>query len=173
MASCHCNFKNYIYNKGEGGCLPLFCLRCSLYSNLGNKVNKVKKALPLEVNADFLLSDFLDHRFNLLTKEEYLKAFSNELKLVLAKNTLADIIEAFFELESHHHLAETRVGFETKDIRFDEFYKNLSPVLLKSLFELKSDFAHKRGEKIEQTLIETLRISIEDEFDQFLTKEIH
>lgn len=136
-------------------------------------MNKVKKALPLDVNADFLLSDFLDHRFNLLTKEEYLKAFSNELKLVLSKNTLADLVEAFFELESHHHLAETRVGFETKDIRFDDFYKSLSPIILKSLIDLKSDFQNKKIDKIEQHLIETLRISIEDEFDQFLTKEIH
>lgn len=113
-------------------------------------MNKVKKALPLDVNADFLLSDFLDHRFNLLTKEEYLKAFSNELKLVLSKNTLADLVEAFFELESHHHLAETRVGFETKDIRFDDFYKSLSPIILKSLIDLKSDFQNKKIDKIEQ-----------------------
>ena len=144
-----------------------------MYSNLGNKVNKVKKVLPIEVGADFLLSDFLDHRFNLLTKEEYLKAFSNELKLVLSKETLADLVEAFFELESHHHLAETRVGFETKDIRLDEFYKNVSPIILKSFVDLRADFQNKRSEKIEQHLIETLRISIEDEFDQFLTKEIH
>ncbi len=136
-------------------------------------MNKVKKALPLEVGADFLLSDFLDHRFNLLTKDEYLKAFSNELKQVLSKNSLPDLVEAFFDLESHHHLAESRVGFEIKDIRFDEFYKNLSPIILKSLIDLKNDFQNKRSEKIEQQLIETLRISIEDEFDEFLTKEIH
>lgn len=144
-----------------------------MYSSLGNKVNKVKKGLSIDMNSNFLLSDFLDHRFNLLTKEEYLKAFSNELKQVLAKNTLADLAQAFFDLEAHHNLAETRVDFETKDIRFNDFYKSLSPLILKAFIDLKVEFQNKRSEKIEQHLVETLRISIEDEFDQYLTKEIH
>lgn len=150
--------------------LSPFFMDKNLYSNLGNKVNKI---IPQKGNVDFLLSDFLDHRFNLLNKEDYLKAFKNELKLVLSKATLSDLVDAFFELESHHHLAETRVGFETKDIRFDDFYKNISPILLKSLSDLRKEFAVEDTKKIEQHLLETIRISIEDEFDSFLTKEIH
>ncbi len=157
--------------KGESESFPLF-FEVDVYSNLGNKVNKINKTMGPSGSA-FLLSDFLDHRFTLLSKEDYINAFSNELKNVLAKPKLCDLVEAFFELESHHHLAESRVGFEIKEIHFDDFYKNVSPILLKSLIDLKKDFAENKIEKIEQQLLESIRISIEDEFDSFLTKEIH
>ncbi len=141
-----------------------------LYTILGNKVNRV---IPQKAEGEFLLSDFLDHRFNLLSKEQYLRAFSNELKLVLSKSTTHDLIKAFFDLESHHHLAESRVGFNLQDLRFDEFYKNISPVILKSVMDLNLQKGEVSSEQIEQILLETIRITVEDEFNTFLIKDLH
>lgn len=133
----------------------------SVYSNLGLKMNRTFREKRDE--DVFVLKDFLEHKFTIHTKEELKKVFSRELKSVLQKENIFDLITCFFELESDLHHVLDLVEFEI-DFNFDEFYKNLSPVLMRALLENAQ--SPNNAPQILKSIKESLRIALEEELYQ-------
>lgn len=167
-----CNFKNYNYNElKEGHLIVAFLffklfdekiMEGSVYSNLGLKMNRTfREKREEEV---FTLKDFLEHKWTLTNNEELKRTFARELKIVLQKENLFDLINSFFELESDLHHVLDQVEFEVSILNFDEFYKNLSPVLMRSLLE--NSQAPDNAALLLQSIKESLRIALEEELYQ-------
>lgn len=133
----------------------------SVYSNLGQKINRTFREKRDE--DFFTLKDFLEHKFTIQSKEELQKIFGRDLKTVLQKENLFNLITAFFELESDLQQVLDLVDFEI-DFNFDEFYKNLSPVLMRSLLENAE--SSNNAALILKSIKESLRIALEEELYQ-------
>ena len=134
----------------------------SVYSNLGLKMNRTfREKRDEEI---FTLKDFLEHKWTLTSNEELKKTFARELKIVLQKENLFDLINGFFELESDLNLVLDQVEFEVSILNFDEFYKNLSPVLMRSLLENSQN--PDNAALLLQSIKESLRIALEEELYQ-------
>jgi len=134
----------------------------SVYSNLGLKMNRTFREKRDE--DVFTLKDFLEHKFTISTKEELKKTFARELKVILQKENLFDLINGFFELETDLHHVLDLVEFEVNDFSFDEFYKNLSPVLMRSILENAQ--SPDNASQILKSIKESLRIALEEELYQ-------
>ena len=136
-----------------------------VYNHLGSKLNKPNRAFKEKGDEEvFTLKDFLDHKWVLQSNLELKKVFSRELKLVLKNENLFDLINAFFELENNLNQTLDQVEFEVKVINFDDFYKNLSPVLMRAILE--NSKSPDNAELILNSIKESLRISIEEELYQ-------
>ncbi|MFA6236601.1 MAG: hypothetical protein WC635_04665 [Bacteriovorax sp.] len=134
----------------------------SVYSNLGLKVNRTfREKRDEEV---FTLKDFIEHKFTISSKAELQKIFARELKSVLQKEDLFDLIHAFFELETDLHQSLDLLEFDVPNFNFDEFYKNLSPVLMRSLLENAQ--TQENAPQLLKSIKESLRIAIEEELYQ-------
>jgi dsDNA-specific endonuclease/ATPase MutS2 len=134
----------------------------SVYSNLGLKMNRT---FPEKRDEEvFTLKDFLEHKWTLNSNEELKRTFARDLKVVLQKENLFDLINGFFELESDLNHVLDQVEFEVSILNFDEFYKNLSPVLMRSLLE--NSQAPDNASLILQSIKESLRIALEEELYQ-------
>lgn len=133
----------------------------SLYSNLGQRKNRTFQEQRPEDN--LTLKDFIEHKFTLHNKEELKRTFARELRDLLKKDNLFDLITAFFELETDLAAAVDSVDFET-NLNFDEFYKNLSPVLMRSILENAN--RPDNAQLILKSIKESLRIAIEEELYQ-------
>lgn len=134
----------------------------SVYSNLGLKMNRTFREKREE--DIFTFKDFLEHKFTISTKEELKKTFARELKVVLQKENLFDLINSFFELEADLYHVLDLIEFEVKEYNFDEFYKNLSPVLMRSLLENAQ--SPDNAPLILKSIKESLRIALEEELYQ-------
>ncbi len=130
----------------------------SIYSNLGNRINKTFRD-KRDVEA-LTIKDFIENKWTIADKEELKEVFIREIKYLLKKENLFDLIQAFFELESNVHLATEKLMLD-EDLNFDEFYKNLSPVLMRSLLEVAA-FSN-NNEMILNSIKESIRISLEAE----------
>ncbi len=134
----------------------------SVYSNLGLKINRTfREKRDDEV---FTLKDFLDHKWTITSNDELKKTFVRELKLILKKENLFDLIHSFFELENDLNLVVDQVDFKSSVVNFDEFYKNLSPILMRSLLENAQ--APENAQLLLQSIKESLRIALEEELYQ-------
>ncbi len=133
----------------------------SVYSNLGLKRNRTYQ----EKRSDeaLTLKDFIEHKWTLSNADELKRTFTRELKTVLLKENLFDLINAFFELEADLHHAIAIVDFEV-NLNFDEFYKNLSPVLMRALLENANNTG--KVDLILKSIKESLRIALEEELYQ-------
>lgn len=134
----------------------------SVYSNLGLKMNRTFREKREE--DVFTFKDFLEHKFTISTKEELKKTFARELKVVLQKENIFDLINSFFELEADLYHVLDLIEFEVKEYNFDEFYKNLSPVLMRSLLENAQ--SPDNAPLILKSIKESLRIALEEELYQ-------
>lgn len=134
----------------------------SVYSNLGLKMNRTFREKREE--DVFTFKDFLEHKFTISTKEELKKTFARELKVVLQKENLFDLINSFFELEADLYHVLDLIEFEVREYNFDEFYKNLSPVLMRSLLENAQ--SPDNAPLILKSIKESLRIALEEELYQ-------
>lgn len=133
----------------------------SVYSNLGLKRNRTYQE---KRNDEALtLKDFLEHKWTLSNAQELKKTFVRELRTVLLKEDLFELIGSFFELETDLHHAIASVDFEV-NLNFDEFYKNLSPVLMRALLENSNNADN--AELILKSIKESLRIALEEELYQ-------
>ncbi len=135
----------------------------SLYSNLGLKLNKANRAYRDNREEFLTLREFIEHKWVISTNEELKKTFGHELKIVLKKENIFDLITSFFELEQDLHQVVSTVDFET-DLSFDEFYKNFSPILMRSLLENSSH--PENASNLLKSIKESLRIALEEEMFQ-------
>jgi hypothetical protein len=134
----------------------------SIYSNLGLKRNRTfREKRDEEV---FTLKDFLDHKWTITSNEDLKKTFARELKAVLKKENIFELINGFFDLETDLHNVLDQVDFEVNILNFDEFYKNLSPLLMRSLLENSRNSTN--AELLLKSIRESLRIALEEELYQ-------
>ena len=134
----------------------------SVYSNLGLKMNRTYPEKRVE--EVFTLKDLLDQKWTITTNEELKKLFARELKIVLQKDDLFELINGFFELETNLNLVLDQVEFEVSVLNFDEFYKNLSPVFMRSLLE--NSKTPDSAPLLIKSIKESLRIALEEELYQ-------
>ena len=134
----------------------------STYSNLGLKMNRTFREKRDE--DVFTFKDYLDHKFVIQTKNELKNVFSRELKVVLQKENIFDLINSFFDLEANLFHVLDLIEFEFNDFSFDEFYKNLSPLIMRSLLENIKD--QDNAPQILKSIKESLRIALEEELYQ-------
>lgn len=134
----------------------------SIYSNLGLKKNRTfqeKRDHKL-----FTLKDIFEKKLIIQQEEELKNVFISDLKAVLLKDNVFDIIESFFQLEHDLQLALEPYDFEAPKLNFDEFYKNLSPVLMRALLENSNNAQN--AEAILNSVKESIRIALEEELHQ-------
>lgn len=110
------------------------------------------------------LKDFVEHKFIIKDQDELKRIFVKDLKRVLLKENLFDLIQGFFDLETDLGNAFEQLDFEVSLVNFDEFYKNLSPVLMRSLLENANQ--PDNAEMILKSIREALRIALEEELVQ-------
>ena len=131
----------------------------SVYSNLGLKMNRTfKEKREEEV---FTLKDYIEHKWVIHNVEELKKTLSRELRLVLAKESLFELIDTFFELENNLAHVVSMIDFDASEINFDEFYKNFSPLLLRSIHENSSH--PEKSDQILRAIKESFRIALEED----------
>ncbi len=137
-------------------------MESSIYSNLGLKKNRTfqeKRDHKL-----FTLKDIHEKKLVIHTEEELTNVFISDLKSVLSKDNVFQIIESFFQLEHDLHQALEHFDFEAPKLNFEEFYKNLSPVLMRALLENAND--SQNAEALLNSIKESIRIALEEELHQ-------
>lgn len=134
----------------------------STYGSLGLRMKRNLR--DRSANELLTLKDFVAHKFVIHDEDELKKIFVKDLKIVLEKDNLFDLIQGFFDLETDLSHAYERLEFDSSLVNFDEFYKNLSPVLMRALLEN----AHQpdSADMILHSIREALRIALEEELVQ-------
>ena len=136
------------------------------YSNLMGLAHKVSKNSHLyneSIQYQGLeeLIEFNRQRKNAdISFENFASAYCSDLKNCLEQETLENLLEDFFKLESHlNSLAEIEQEIATEAL--SEFYHYLSPVFLRVLKE--SIDGQVKGEMIMSRCLEALRVALEEE----------
>jgi hypothetical protein len=132
------------------------------YGSLGLRMKRTYRTS--EANELLTLKDFVEHKFMIKDQDELKRIFVKDLKRVLLKENLFDLIQGFFDLETDLGNAFEQLDFEVSLVNFDEFYKNLSPVLMRSLLENANQ--PDNAEMILKSIKEALRIALEEELIQ-------
>lgn len=132
------------------------------YGSLGLRMKRTYRTN--EASELLTLKDFVEHKFIIKDQDELKKIFVKDLKRVLLKENLFDLIQGFFDLETDLSNAFEQLDFEVSLVNFDEFYKNLSPVLMRSLLENANQ--PDNAEMILKSIREALRIALEEELVQ-------
>ncbi len=118
-----------------------------------------KNKVILKKDEDVTLRDLLSDKKANLKSEDVKKAFCHDLKRVLEKENVVEIIQEFLNLEND--LAKINQKGEAKVPGLDEFYKNLSPVLMRSILDAQKSSS--APEAIQKAIKEALRIALEEE----------
>ncbi|MBC7714410.1 MAG: hypothetical protein H7177_13780 [Rhizobacter sp.] len=132
------------------------------YNSLGLRANRTLR--EKQANELLTLKDFIERKFVIHNEEELKRIFVKDLKVVLQKEDIFDLIQSFFDLETDLSNAVERIDTEINLVNFDEFYKNLSPVLMRALLENES--APENAGAILKSIKEALRIALEEELVQ-------
>jgi hypothetical protein len=136
-------------------------MESSVYNTLGLKMNRT---FPDKKDEILGIKDFLDNKIIIQNEDELRKIFANDLKNILKRDNLFDLIQGFFDLEQDLSHSFDRLDFEATIVNFDEFYKNLSPVLMRALLENAAD--PDNAAAILKSIKEALRIAYEEELYQ-------
>ena len=132
------------------------------YGSLGLRMKRTYRTS--EASELLTLKDFVEHKFIIKDQDELKRIFVKDLKRVLLKENLFDLIQGFFDLETDLGNAFEQLDFEVSLVNFDEFYKNLSPVLMRSLLENANQ--PDNAAMILKSIKEALRIALEEELVQ-------
>ncbi len=135
-----------------------------LYSIEKNKINKrhLGKMLTSLVELDEVI-------ISQLSREEAMTLFCNDLKSLLEIDDLRLLIKKLDQLDqSLLHYAEEGLNQELPQL--GDFFKTLSPILLRSIGQTLDSFSEKReshlkndGETLLKGWLESIRISLEEE----------
>jgi hypothetical protein len=132
------------------------------YNSLGLRANRVIR--DKQANELLTLKDFIEHKFVIHNIDELKRIFIKDLKVVLQKENVFDLIQSFFDLETDLSNAVERIDSEISLVNFDEFYKNLSPVFMRALLE--NEATPENADGILKSIKEALRIALEEELVQ-------
>jgi hypothetical protein len=133
------------------------------YSNLGVKINKTFQERR-DINS-LSLKDFLENKWSIQGKSELQIVFIKELKKLLEIENLEILINEVFNLEEELKDAIIKLDLADDMFNFEEFFKNLSPVLLRSLLDISTQW--NSSEQLLNSIKESVRIAIEEEIYQF------
>lgn len=131
----------------------------SVYSNLGLKKNRTFQ--EKRDNQLFTLKDVQERKVIINSSAELKQIFINDLKAVLQKDNVFSLIENFFQLEHDLDEAKDQFDFDNSPLNFEEFYKNLSPILMRSLLENANQANN--AESLLKAIKESIRIALEEE----------
>ena len=134
-----------------------------VYNNLGNKINRMTK--DKRPNSILSIRDINANQFNIQNIDELKQIFTSDLKNVLKNEDVFSFIRDFFDLETEMQIASDRMALDESIFNFDEFYKNLSPVLMRAILE--NSKCPEDGELILKSIKESLRIALEGELYRF------
>ena len=117
---------------------------------------------PLLDRENVSLDDILKYEFS-FNQNEILIAFCNEIRALLELGHFAEMAEGVLLLEEKCERLRAHIDFEDKENlpSLSHFYFKLSPLLLRSLVR-EGDFIEQ--DDIEKSWLESLRISLEEEF---------
>ena len=131
------------------------------YQNIKHKVNKMSKNLYFDQEQNSSLFDFeRDEEIIPLSEKELVKALTNDLKNLLEIDEMEQLVHEIFKLETQISFLNDK-GKNVPDLNI--FYQNLSPVLLRSLLEVKAEGIEDPSELL-NLWKEAIRIAIEEEF---------
>ena len=137
-------------------------MESTVYNSLAIKVKK--NFLDRQKEELFTLKDFILNKLVIHSEIELKKLFIKDLKFVLEQDNIFSLIQCFFDLETHLHLAMDKIDFDISFVNFDEFYKNLSPVFMRALLE--NSHQPENSKALLKSLREALRIALEEELIQ-------
>lgn len=139
----------------------LIIMENSIYSNLGNRLNK--RFQDKREMEHFTIKDFVDNKFQINSVVELKSLLVKELKELLKKENLFDLVQSFVDLEHNLELASDKLDSQSlleTPINFELFHRNLSPVLMRSILD---NLNNKNDEKqIMLSIKESIRIAIEE-----------
>lgn len=132
-----------------------------LYTSLGAKTfNKVLPQNSYQTTFKNLKETLDDARKGYdVSDEQWRMALCEELKECLSFDELNDCLEALFKLE--HLMDEVDKDLEGESPHLEEFYRHLSPSLLRVLWEVSHERLDFEGQK--ERWLEALRVSLEEE----------
>lgn len=139
-----------------------------IYTSLGAKTSyKVLAQISCgKNNLKELLNDA--RKGHDISETDWEVALCEELKQCLTYDDLDECLQALFKLE---HLIEDVGEFVGDNFHFEEFYKHLSPCLLRVLWEISHERLEFEGQK--ERWLEALRVSIEEELCVWQEKISH
>lgn len=128
------------------------------YSNLGKKINKtINRGIDV---SKLELKEVFEKNINLQSPNDLKVLFIKDLKHLLLLENIYEIINHFFETESLIHQACQKFQFSEDEFLYDDFYKNLSPILLRSLVDQTTNLEN--VDSVINILKESIRIAIEE-----------
>jgi hypothetical protein len=133
-----------------------------IYSPFSAKVKKNK--LPTsDIDASITLESVLKQDFEIITKEQVVKGFCNDLRILLKSDDVYELIHGIFAIEHNISYISENIFEDGNDLpTLGEFHRNLSPVLLRALLDNAAS-SDSDSYNVEKEWKEALRISIEEE----------
>jgi hypothetical protein len=142
-----------------------------LYTSLGAKTfNRVLPQNYPQNNSKNLkqsLEEF--HKGFDISHEQWGMSLCEDLKECLSYDDLNECLESLFKLE--HLMAEVDEELEGQAPHLEEFYRHLSPSLLRVLWEVSHEKLDIEGQK--ERWLEALRVSLEEELYVWQEKMFH
>jgi len=131
------------------------------YQNLRHKIHKgVSEDLLVNKSVISLFDYDADENIVPASERELIEALCNDFKEVLEIEDLSSLIHEIFKIENQISFLNDK-GKNVPDLSI--FYQNLSPVLLRSLWEVLND-GEVKSEDLLSAWKEAIRIAIEEEF---------
>ena len=131
------------------------------YQNFKNRVQKNLTNCIFSETEELSLFNFTSEETIVPAREEDLvEALCSDFKRILEIEDLSELIHEVFKIENQIQFLKDK-GKNVPDLLI--FYQNLSPVLLRSLWEVLND-GEKGADDILLSWKEAIRIAIEEEF---------
>ena len=134
----------------------------NLYNHI--KLKNLKRDRFLDTNEEIqsLLNFSLQSSFSEMDDQLIIKALCFDLKIILNLADLREIISAIFKLENQIFTIKEKWNFEESLLpSLDDFYKSLSPMLLRAVWEYNESYS--KESELNKKLMESLRVSLEEE----------
>ncbi len=95
-------------------------------------------------------------------RKKSIDAFCKKIRDILSSDSLDQMLELFFKLESSLYTTSVEVGDDNSElVSLKEFYRALSPMLLRTLWD--SMRANRSREDLLRSLQEAIRVALEEE----------
>ena len=134
----------------------------NLYNHI--KMNNLTRDPLLDSQDESFSLSNLIHKKSLNDKDLVLiiKSFCGDLKSILKLSDLREVISSVFKLENHVFLIREKWSSDESLLpALGDFYKALSPMLLRAIWEYNESYF--KEDDLNKKLMESLRVSLEEE----------
>lgn len=140
------------------------------YSKVFHRTRK-SKALEDQLYTDRSLEELLDSEQGFLSQAEVLRAYENDLRVVLSKQDWREMISELLYIEKTlQRLRKVQELDKNVLPRIESLYSKLSPLLLRALHDSENAISK---EEISKVVKEVMRVTVEDELFSYHRKVIH